>query len=164
MPLVRPNAANNRCGRTNDGFRRYRSGHPRPAGAFLFSALFLRHRSSARVLCRMVKLIRGRCLIAFARSREPCRGCCRQEVIDLRVVPRLLLDLIEVADVGNQRVVGPAAHSIVQGGQKRDRDAGISLAFHPVVLASPGRAPRLLQLAPRKHRHSRSRPRRQFAA
>jgi hypothetical protein len=69
------------------------------------------HRSNTWLRCRIVSRIRGRCLIAAAKTS---RALSRLPA-DLGAVLGPLLDLVEVAVVRNQRVVGlfggPVAHS-----------------------------------------------------
>jgi hypothetical protein len=60
------------------------------------------HSCNARIRCRIVSLIRGRCLMALAKTSRACRHCAGVH----QAVLRPLFDLVEVANVRNQRVVG----------------------------------------------------------
>jgi hypothetical protein len=65
------------------------------------------HCCNTRVRCRIVSRMRGRCLMALSKISRAYRGCCRPTAYGrLCAVLRPLLDLVEVAHVRLDRIVG----------------------------------------------------------
>ena len=77
---------------------------PVPSGwGFSFVRPLVQHPRPCRIVCP----IRGRCLIACSNTERalPKTVAGIEQAIDLRSVSRPLLDLVEIADVRNERVV-----------------------------------------------------------
>ncbi len=71
--------------------------------------------SKTRVRCRIVSLMRGRCFIALEHRAGPTETITGvEQAINLHPVARPLFDFLEVANIGDQRIVGFLTGPIVR--------------------------------------------------